>query len=64
MDTEDQEHRPRAWGARPYYDLAADLKKTCFQRINPAYTDIDISSIATDDCDFGAPTTHPRLPGS
>ncbi|KAF3049526.1 hypothetical protein E8E11_009763 [Didymella keratinophila] len=55
MDMEDDEHRPKAWGARPYYEMASELEKTCFQKINPAYIGTDISSIATDDPNFMPP---------
>jgi hypothetical protein len=38
--------------------MAAELEKTCFEKIDPAYVGTDISSIAIDDCDFMSP---PRI---
>lgn len=58
VDMEDERQFPRAWGAHPYYELAADLRKTCSQRISSTYKASDVSSIAFDDCYFVPP---PRI---
>ena len=55
MDLEDDDGRPRAWGARRYYELAADLEQAGYRRVHPNPDGVDMASIAVDDRDFRPP---------
>jgi hypothetical protein len=54
-DMEDEEGRPRAWGALQYYKLAADLEQAGYKRVHPNPSGVDICTVARDDSYFEPP---------
>lgn len=54
-DMEDEEGRPRAWGALQYYELAADLEQAGYKRVYPNPNGVDISTVAKNDSYFEPP---------